>query len=655
MEYFEISNRRYLGCKQKLLTFLDEIIVKNTSNCKSFLDVFAGTGVVAEYFNEFYDVTVNDNLISNYYAYKCFLSREKINQDKVMKIIEKYNKIQPKQENYYSVNFGDTYLSEENMRKVGYIRDDIDKKYEINVINSREHAILITSLLYAIDRIANTVGHYDAYRRNGDLNKILELRFPKLKHTNFKTRIFKEDANALVRKIKADICYLDPPYNSRQYCDAYHFLENVASNEKAEVYGTAKKMDRRNLKSEYCKTNAKRAFEDLIEHLEVKYILLSYNNTAGKANARSNAKISDKDILEILNKKGNTKIFVTKFNPFSTGKTKIENHEERVFLCTVGKFNNHEEHLQKIQTQSPLQKIQTQSPLNYTGGKYKLLNQIQAKFPDKINVFYDIFCGGFNVGNNVSANKIIAIDNNKALISLFCFLQKKKYNELINEIEQKIREYGLSNTYQRSYEYYGCNSSNGLGKYNKEGFLKLRKDYNETRDDLLFLLLIFFSFNNQIRFNGSNQFNLPVGKRDFNKNIRKKLKNFLANLNACETHFRCMDFRDINLDEVAENTFFYLDPPYSLGTASYNENNLWGKNDDLELLEFLDKCNVRGIKFALSNVIEHKDQKNIELINWTIKNSYNVNYIKCNYRNSSYHGKFKNSNAITKEVLITNY
>ena len=95
-----------------------------------------------------------------------------------------------------------------------------------------------------MDKIANTVGHYDAYRKTGDLNKKLELCMLNLKsNTNNKNnKIFNEDSNELVKYLKADVVYIDPPYNSRQYSDAYHLLENVAMWEKSDVHGVAKKM-----------------------------------------------------------------------------------------------------------------------------------------------------------------------------------------------------------------------------------------------------------------------------------------------------------------------------------------------------------------------------------------------------------------------------
>ena len=115
-----------------------------------------------------------------------------------------------------------------------------------------------------------------------------------------------------------------------------------------------------------------------------------------------------------------------------------------------------------------------------------------------------------------------------------------------------------------------------------------------------------------------------------------------------------MDFRDINLDKIdSKSTFFYLDPPYLLGQASYNENNSWTENDEKDLLKFLEKCNERKIRFALSNVIEHKGNKNRILKNWCSKNNFFVNYFDFNYYNSNY--QVKKKNTITREVLITNF
>ena len=449
MERFKIYNRRYLGSKYKLLEFIEKIVEENTENSKLFLDLFAGTGVVADYFNKKYDVVLNDLLKCNYFSYECFFSNLEYDEKKLIEIMKKYNKKIVEDNNYYSENFKDTYLSEKNLKKVGFIRDDIDDLFEKKEINKREKAILITSLIYAVDRIANTVGHYDAYRKNGDLEKELILKIPQIENDNNKNnKIFCMDANELVKKFKADIVYIDPPYNSRQYSDAYHFLENIATNKKPKVFGIAKKMDRTHIKSKYCLSSAKQTLEELIKNIEAKYILFSYNNTQQKANSRSNARISDSEILEILESKGKVTIFEKDFNPFTVGKTNIENHTERIFFCEVKKFKKDDRKqkqnkTKKIKKENKLFEINnrekklSQSPLNYTGRKFKLLKKIFEKIPKDIEIFYDIFCGGFNVGVNFNARKVIGIDKNKELIELLEFLKKQNYEKLEKEIEKK--------------------------------------------------------------------------------------------------------------------------------------------------------------------------------------------------------------------------
>jgi len=100
-------------------------------------------------------------------------------------------------------------------------------------------------LIYAMDKIANTCGHYDAYRQGASFDRHIELLVPLPEEILNENNIcYHMDTNELVKEMEADLVYIDPPYNSRQYCDAYHLLENVARWEKPSVYGVAKKMDR---------------------------------------------------------------------------------------------------------------------------------------------------------------------------------------------------------------------------------------------------------------------------------------------------------------------------------------------------------------------------------------------------------------------------
>ena len=656
MKTISINNRRYIGSKARMIDFIESTMKKEKIEFSSFLDLFGGTGIVGDFFNnQKTKVYVNDLLKSNYLSYLAWFGNDKIDKKKLENIINKYNSLNNLKDNYFSVNFGDTYFSNNNCKRIGYIREDIENKYLNNEINTRERAILITSLLYAMDKIANTVGHYDAYRKNGDLDKKLELCMLNLKSNinNKNNKIFNEDSNELVRNIKADVVYIDPPYNSRQYSDAYHLLENVATWEKQEVFGVAKKMKRNGIKSKYCSVSAPLAFKDLIENINAKYIIVSYNNMGTKGAGRSQAKISDEDIMRVLSSKGKVKVYETEFNQFNTGKTHIDNHKERLFICKVGKVSKLKE---KIVEKNIVDKVK--SPLNYTGGKYKLLNQIIPIFPKNLDLFVDLFSGGANVGVNVNAKRIVCVDKQKEIIRVMELFKKYEDGYIIDKLEKIIDKYNLSNSLLNGYKTYKCTSDKGLGSYNKSKYLDLRNDYNSMTDDsvekdFLFLTLVIYGFNNQIRFNSNGEFNMPVGKRDFNNSIRKNLKSFITKLKTKNIEFINSDFREFVI-ETTDNTLVYCDPPYFLGTASYNENGGWTEKDEIDLLNYLSILDQSGVKFALSNVIEHKGEKNTILDSWIKEHNYIVHIIDSNYNNSNYH-KQEGNILKTIEVLVTNY
>ena len=303
-----INNRRYLGNKYKLLPFIKKVVDSECTDIEIVVDIFSGTGAVASAFQDKQLIT-NDILYSNYISNFAWFSPRKYSRKKIETIIDEYNAMVINEENYMTINFSNTYFSHDDCSKIGFIREDIETKYANKEINERERALLITSLLYAMDKIAKTCGHYDAYRQGVEFDM------------------------DLAGKIVADLVYIDPPYNSRQYCDAYHLLENVARWEKPEVFGVAKKMDRTALKSKYCTKSAAEAFDDLIKQLKCRYIVLSYNNMAKKGNDRSNARISDDDIFRILCAKGKVKVFSEEYKAFTTGKSDIEDNQEILFLC----------------------------------------------------------------------------------------------------------------------------------------------------------------------------------------------------------------------------------------------------------------------------------------------------------------------------------
>lgn len=332
---FNISSRRYLGNKTKLLPFIQNVVKNNCKGIKSVADIFSGTGSVA---SVFIDKTVytNDILQSNYIGNLAWFSPQGFDRKKIEQILRDFNTYDKLENNYMTENFSNTYFSDKVCSKIGFVRENINNLKNDNKLNEKESAILITSLLCAMDKIATTCGHYDAYRKGVKQADNLILAVPLVSNKlNPNNRCYNQDANDLVKEIYTDLVYLDPPYNSRQYSDAYHLLENVATWQKPQVFGVARKMDRTHMKSKYCNSSASEAFMDLIANINTKYILLSYNNMAAKGNDRSNARISDEVIMETLGKKGKVSVFSQKFKAFSTGKSNIQDNTERLFLCKV--------------------------------------------------------------------------------------------------------------------------------------------------------------------------------------------------------------------------------------------------------------------------------------------------------------------------------
>ena len=292
------------------------------------------------------------------------------------------------------------------------------------------------------------------------------------------------------------------------------------------------------------------------------------------------------------------------------------------------------------------------SPLNYTGGKFKLLPQILPLFPNKIDTFIDLFGGGFNVGINVKANQVIYNDIEKHIVELLNYFKNNEGKVIIKQIDSLIDKYGLTRTDKYGYEYYGCNSSEGVSRINKKPYLKLREDYNKNKTPILFFTTVIFALSNQIRFNSKGEFNMPVNKRDFNNNIRNNLIRFLNKMKEIEVFFYNEDFTKLKINTLSQNDLVYCDPPYLITCASYNENEGWNENKEHELLNLLDSLNCRGIKFTLSNVLENKGKTNNILKEWA--KDYNIHYLNNSYGNSNYHAKDKSNNS-TVEVLITNY
>lgn len=336
----KISSRRYIGCKTKLLDFIyNSVIEYGYTNNSIFADIFAGTGVVAYRFaSEGYKTILNDTLYSNYVVYQAVFGKGIIRNEYLEGIINQINQIDAKElsDNYFSTIYGGKYFSNNDAKKIGYIREYIESIR--SNLTEREYYCLIASLLYATDRIANTVGHFESFLKSKPIDKEWKLTLLDVLPNTNNSKIYNEDANSVVRKIKADIVYIDPPYNARQYINFYHVLENLARWKKPTVFeGNSMKFKRDELKSDYCRNKAPFLFADLIENLDCSLIVVSYNNTYKAGSISSINTISSEQIIEILSNKGKVEVKGIDYKVFNSGKTELKGHKELLYICEVKK------------------------------------------------------------------------------------------------------------------------------------------------------------------------------------------------------------------------------------------------------------------------------------------------------------------------------
>lgn len=624
-----IENRKYLGSNRKILPYIKKVVEENCSEIASFFEPFAGIGIVSNMFNsEGCSIVINDNLFSNYVIYSAFFGSEHIDEEKLKNIVEIYNNLDGNnlEDNYFAINFSNTYFNRINCRKIDYIRQDIENMYDSKSINSREKCYLLTSLIYACDKIANICSHYDTYRKDAVLDKNLVLPVLDLpnRKVNLNNTILNLDANSIAGKISADLVYLDPPTSHRQYIDMYHFLENLACYKKPEVFGNSKKMEREYLKSAYSTSQARIYLDKLVSNLKAKYILFHYRKP--KNNDKSST-ISYRDLIDILSSRGAIKSFKLPVDSSS--------YDEMLILCSIDQKRIFEESLIPEDYDIGLVK----SPINYVSGQYHQLNEILDVLPSKINCFVDLFAGGFNIGINVKAENIIYNDKDFYLVKLIQLINRYQYLDVISKIESLIAKYGLSNTYKNGHGFY----KEKLSKFNQLGFEKMRSDFNKmiNCDEKYFLLLTLsiFSYNNLIRFSKKGEYNSGVGNSDFNKIIRRNIKKFSLMLKQKNIVFYNRDFRDVEIDSL--DCFVYIDPPYYF-TKHQLENSTFKEDDELDLYSYMERLNLAGIKFAFSSCLNYKGKENSLLKAFIDKNKLNVHYLSKSKKNQT-------------DVIVTNY
>lgn len=294
------------------------------------------------------------------------------------------------------------------------------------------------------------------------------------------------------------------------------------------------------------------------------------------------------------------------------------------------------------------------SPFFYVGDKYKLMPQLKQLMPKKIEQYIEPFVGGGSSFLNSKGTSYMLNDVDSYVVELHRQIGSYtgKSEELFDALFEIIDFYGLSCSYRgicvpedmkKKYvkTYYS--------KYNKDAYIRMRKDFNANKNDFLRLyLLLIYGFNHMIRFNGKGDFNLPVGNVDFNNNVYQALNNYLDFVGEHEIEFFNMDYISF-LERIRfeKNSYVFLDPPYLISMSEYNK--LWNDKKEDELCEYLDSLNERGIKFGITNLITHKGKVNQRFLEWSKR--YCAYDVKSNYISF-------NDNTIkvdSQEVFVTNY
>ncbi|SCU44041.1 modification methylase FokI [Mammaliicoccus lentus] len=619
---------RYIGNKNRILNHIDKLIKDKQIEGGIFADLFTGTGSVADHFKDRFEIITNDLL---YYA--SVFSEAKVNFADIPNFAEFQKKYSMSPFDYWntynfseepygfiSLNFSPIgnrkFFKEKNAIKIDTIRFQIEECRKKGILNQKEYIFLLASLLESVMGVSNTSGTYEAFFKNWESRSNKDFLFTPLsieKRTvlSQKNKTYNQDANELAREIEGDIAYIDTPYTVTQYASAYHVLETIALNDNPEIAGkTGRRVERK--MSNYSKRNAaKFAFEDLLRQLNFTHVIISYSNQS---------LIPLDEFIEL----------VSKFAINEEVEVRTIDYREYKNLNSSKKNNGNQ--LQEVLIYFKKDFEIIKSPLNYAGSKDLVMKKIIKSLPPHITDFVDMMGGAFNVGANVAGTgKVFYNENNFFVYYIIEHLLNNENSVILKEIKCTINKHQLS-------------------KASKEPYIKFREYYNAInlyeRKPIYLFILTLYSFQHMIRFNSQGGFNVPVGNSGLTDDIMRRIYNFRTKMPIGELFLG--SFEKININEFDKDTLFYFDPPYIITAAAYNDGRRfrseWNIDNELKLLNFLDKIDNNKQKFLLSNVIEHNGKRNDLLTEWVDKGGYSMEVIGSTGRRYP-----------RTEVLIKNY
>jgi len=319
-------NRKFLGSKRVLREWIAERIIERVGTPTIFLDGFCGTGSVgvAMALHGARRVVAVDSLLSNCVVLRGFVEMSRLREDaRMARHMSELNELAPVH-GYITESYGDTYFTRENCSRMDAIRERIQSMRADGEISDSEHAILLAAFLLAADRVANTIGQYDAFLKHIDkrsmvggrhlVDERVRSRFvlqPLERLGDISLQVLHGEMISLAPDISADVVYYDPPYNGRQYCDNYHVLENLALWQKPPLFGKTRKFDRRGMRSPFSSmTQAQDAVQRLISATPAREIFFSYS---------SEGILSPRKIRNVLAQRGDVEQIETEYPVFGNG------------------------------------------------------------------------------------------------------------------------------------------------------------------------------------------------------------------------------------------------------------------------------------------------------------------------------------------------
>lgn len=280
---------RYMGNKEKLLSFIVPEIISCCKKNDIVCDLMSGTNIIGYVLRDRNIIYSNDIQYYSYVIANAILKNMKFNFNELKETIE-IRKLENSSFNFIYENYKDTYFSGNQCNEIDNIR------YAIETVEEDYKYVLLTALMMSMCKCQSTTGHFAQFLDKNH-KRVIPLRkmsitdefykelikFNNINGNNEKNKFFNLEVIELLKKIdiKSVGCfYLDPPYTHDQYSRFYHLLETVCKYDKPNLKYKAKyRMDR--FMSDFCYSkNVIGAFSNIFEIISSykKPVVVSYSN-----------------------------------------------------------------------------------------------------------------------------------------------------------------------------------------------------------------------------------------------------------------------------------------------------------------------------------------------------------------------------------------